>query len=53
MFQIYGILRKTKLWKWGREISGSQGIVSRDIVNKQAIVLAILFDAVPKCPTEK
>lgn len=36
-----------------REINGSQGIVNRDIVNKQAIVLVILFDAVPKCPTEK
>lgn len=37
----------------GREISGSQVIVNRDIVNKQAIVLVILFDAVPKCPAEK
>lgn len=36
-----------------REINGSQGIVNRDIVNKQAIVLVILFDAMPKCPTEK
>lgn len=37
----------------GRDISDSQGIVNRDIVKKQAIVLVILFDAVPKCPTEK
>lgn len=51
MLQIYGILEKSKLWKWGK-ISDSQDIVSREIVNQQAIVLIILFVAMPKFPTK-
>lgn len=52
-FKYMAFGEKQNYGNGGRDISDSQGIVNRDIVKKQAIVLVILFDAVPKCPTEK
>lgn len=51
MLQMYSILEKPKLWKWGK-ISDFQCIVSREILNQQVNVLIILFVAMPKFQTK-